>query len=347
MLHIGQGKWVIVDSCVDPSDPERRSVAERYLRALNVDLERDVALIVATHWHSDHIYGMGRLVELCKGAQFSCAIAMLKDEFVQYIEEMATGAAATDGAKVSEFRSSIHAVSARDGTIKWANSGRRLYTLLPSHFGGRALCTITSLSPSDREFELFLSQVSEDRPAPNSPKRAAERRTPNLGSVVLHVEFEGAAVLLGADMEAHHKADRGWTAAVRACTDGGYLQSSVIKVPHHGSITGHHDDVWTKLMDASPLAIVTPFNRLSDAQKLPKRDDLERIAASANELYLTAPTTRGSTSRYAPAVERGLRESNIAIRKKASSLGLVRCRKLLGNPWRTEVFEPAAKFSGA
>ena len=84
VVHVGEGKWVVVDSCVESGERDKRPVAERYLRALNVRLESDVILIVATHWHSDHICGLGRLVDLCSGAEFSCANALLQNEFMEY-----------------------------------------------------------------------------------------------------------------------------------------------------------------------------------------------------------------------------------------------------------------------
>ena len=44
------------------------------------DPDQDVALIVATHWHDDHIRGIARLVELCTDARFYCASALCGEE---------------------------------------------------------------------------------------------------------------------------------------------------------------------------------------------------------------------------------------------------------------------------
>ena len=40
VLHVGSGRWVVVDSCIEPGDSW--SVAERYLRGLGVALESQV-----------------------------------------------------------------------------------------------------------------------------------------------------------------------------------------------------------------------------------------------------------------------------------------------------------------
>ena len=77
LLHIGDGNWVIVDSCFDK---HREPAALAYLRGLDSDPAESVRLIVATHWHDDHIRGMGELVEVCKNAVFCCASVLGKRE---------------------------------------------------------------------------------------------------------------------------------------------------------------------------------------------------------------------------------------------------------------------------
>ena len=61
LLHLGFSDWVIVDSCLnkDKSPP----VLE-YLRALGQDPAQVVKLVVATHWHDDHIGGLGVLFKM-------------------------------------------------------------------------------------------------------------------------------------------------------------------------------------------------------------------------------------------------------------------------------------------
>ena len=62
VLHVGDGAWVIVDSCIDQDD---NPVALKYLNEIGIDLAQNVNLIVATHWHDDHIRGLGRLTTAC------------------------------------------------------------------------------------------------------------------------------------------------------------------------------------------------------------------------------------------------------------------------------------------
>ena len=79
LVHIGDEKWVIIDSCKDADD---RPAALAYLSHLGVDPAESVCLIVTTHWHDDHIKGMADLVEACPHAIFCCAAALLENEFL-------------------------------------------------------------------------------------------------------------------------------------------------------------------------------------------------------------------------------------------------------------------------
>ena len=65
VLHVGNGAWIVVDSCIDK---ENTPVAIHYLNRLGVDPAEAVTLVVATHWHDDHIRGMARLVAACTNA---------------------------------------------------------------------------------------------------------------------------------------------------------------------------------------------------------------------------------------------------------------------------------------
>ena len=73
VLHIGYGAWVIVDSCINHEGKPR---ALEYLESIGVNPAQGVDLIVATHWHDDHIRGMAKLVEVCSKANFCCTNAL-------------------------------------------------------------------------------------------------------------------------------------------------------------------------------------------------------------------------------------------------------------------------------
>ena len=342
-MHVGGERWVVVDSCVDTTDKANpRPVAEKYLTTMGVDMGGAVDLIVASHWHADHIRGLGRLVDRCPSALFSCAQAMVGDEFIVFAEEMASASASTGGAKLADFREAIGHLRHRKTSIRWAQQNKLLKAWNPSGaLPGVPRCVVNALSPSDLEYTAFIAEIAAARPTPTRPKRGAAATSPNLVSLVLHVQFGDMSVLLGADMEVHHDPRRGWTAAIAAGHEAGLTPAHLLKVPHHGSVTGHHDELWTRLLAPRPLAVVTPFNKLPDERKLPTAADVARLNGLTSRLYQTAPAIRTSLRGREAAVDRGLRDCNIVLRDATQPLGMVRCRWRSLTGWSEEVFPPA------
>ena len=80
-LHIGDGKWILVDSCIEPESKLPASL--HYLRSLNVDVNSAVKLVVATHWHDDHIRGISTILSECRSAMVSFSGALRKAEFLR------------------------------------------------------------------------------------------------------------------------------------------------------------------------------------------------------------------------------------------------------------------------
>lgn len=348
LVHLGNSHWIAIDSCVDSADEvDKRPVAEKYLRALGVDPGVAVRLIVASHWHDDHVRGLSRLVEICPSAAFSCSAALVRDEFATYVMQMSTASASTDGAKVREFTRVLELL---------ANSGRQIHRAV----GGRVLCRfegqalrhggggeVMCLSPSDREFSLFLQQIAALLPQHGQGKIAAPpRQTPNLASVVLAVTVGPHVVSLGADMELHSDPLRGWSAVFDQASAMLLGRASAVKVAHHGSTNGHHADFWRRFIEHPACSVVTPFNRLSEASKLPTEHDLKRLM-SLGRVFVAGPTSLRKPGARDPAVVRSLRESDIEFRDLRTGLGMVRLRRSIGADvgWRAETISPAREVT--
>ena len=341
VIHVGNGRWIIVDSCIDPSDrDDDRPVAERYLRAIDAFIESNVDVIVATHWHDDHVRGLGRLVEICRNATFACAHALSREQFIEFVQTFGIGHIAAEGAKVREFRKVFQVLEAQHGTLKYASGLRELKAWPASATSGR--CVLRSLSPSDHELTLFLQRIGDLVPQALQSKRAAADLDPNLASVVLQLEWPGISVLLGADMELHPDVRRGWTAIARDAVGSIVPPAGLYKVAHHGSTNGHHDEAWRLLIAPEPICVVAPFNRQPDSRKLPTEADIDRLAA-LGRLFLTASPRSGPQGKGRdPAVVRGLRESGIVTRDLRTQVGLVRARRKFSDAeWRVEVFKPS------
>jgi glyoxylase-like metal-dependent hydrolase (beta-lactamase superfamily II) len=68
LIHIGGGQWIVLDSCVDTESG--RPVALAHLERVGVDPAQSVKLIVASHWHDDHIRGLSSVLRSCVAAKF-------------------------------------------------------------------------------------------------------------------------------------------------------------------------------------------------------------------------------------------------------------------------------------
>ena len=80
LLHMGAGQWILVDSCLDPVSGKPASL--QYLQDLNVKVEEAVKLVVATHWHDDHVRGIGTVFSKCQTARFVISDALNNEHFL-------------------------------------------------------------------------------------------------------------------------------------------------------------------------------------------------------------------------------------------------------------------------
>lgn len=333
VCHLGCGRWMIVDSCVDTDTGD--AVSLKYLEALGVDVASAVELIVASHWHDDHVRGLAEVVKRCPNALFASADVLTHDEFRRFVYRHATGNLPASGSGTAEFSSIHRSMAAR--RWKRASPDRRL-VVTPE-----ANCEVWSLSPSDEEFQRFLDMLASTMPAERQVKRRAVAMGPNDASVVILVRWPDACALLGSDLETHGGATRGWGAIVGSNarpTD----KASFVKVPHHGGLSAHHEAMWSEMLLASPVAVLTPF--LRGGTRLPSRDDVQRILGLSDRAYISATVTaRSSTVTLDRSVEKSLAEANIRIRK-LPQVGLVRSRLLAGK-WHVELFQEARQLNAA
>jgi len=61
VIHVGSGKWVIIDSCLDDAN---KPASLSYLQSLGVSVETNVIAVSASHWHDDHIKGLAKTIIL-------------------------------------------------------------------------------------------------------------------------------------------------------------------------------------------------------------------------------------------------------------------------------------------
>ena len=151
--------------------------------------------------------------------------------------------------------------------------------------------------------------------------------------------------MLGGDL--HVRADRalGWFAINEHA--GVDTRHHTFKVPHHGSPTGDHEEVWRKLVVDQNYAVTTPF--VGGKVRLPSVEDCQRILSRTPNAYLSAPPIPGKFQDSNKAVERTVQEATRSIYFVPGKYGHVRLRKHLeeqpGTPWRVELFGSALSMA--
>ena len=323
VVHIGEGAWVIVDSCINRDGSPQ---ALEYLERIGVNPVHAVKLIVATHWHDDHIRGMAHIVEVCRNARFCCTGALGEMEFLQAIRGLEGQYFSGSGSGVREIHRVFRQFEDRDDQPTFAFADRRLY--------GRDRYEIWTLSPHDSEFVNFLRTVKKLTPKAGETKRRIPTISPNDIAVVLWIRVDDVVVLLGSDLE-----KQGWKTILKS-EGRPTSEASLYKVAHHGSAGADTPEVWKRLLEREPYAALTPWRRGGHA--LPTQEDVRRILTQSDNAFATwrAENVPRARKRKHPAVDRTLRGSGISIRGSVPESGAVRLRRPVNaeKQWRAENF---------
>lgn len=341
VVHLGDNDWCIVDSCLARTFNE--PVAIEYLRSLNNHAQNRVKLIVATHWHDDHIRGLAQMLQAFPDAHFACSAALEADNFAVLVETAEESVEETSG--VDEFRRIRDLLIERGkttGTIRrlaspvLAIQNRCLLRLAAEERSFPA--AVTAISPSDGTVKRAFADIADWLPKTGDPQRRIPNRAPNKTSVALWIEAASRRVLLGADLEHTNQQGEGWMAVIASHQD--YRPAGVFKVPHHGSPNADCPDVWSKMLGNNPISVVTPF---TSGVGLPSEKDIRRLSARTNALFCTAHGP-GPPPRRDSVVERAARYTTQKRHVLSGSPGHVRIR------WsaHSERTEPTVEcFNGA
>ena len=329
VMHPGGGVWIVVDSFAAPDKPP---AAMRYLEGIGVEPAGAIAMVVATHWHDDHIRGIAQMLETCPDAAFCCAGALRKAEFLALAGALERNHLSAAGSGLRELHRAFSLL--RDGgkTPVYALANRLVFE--------REGCRLWALSPGDEVFQDFLRSVGSLVPRIRENKIRIPGLSPNKAAVALWVESGGSRLLLGADLER-----QGWGVILSdSVRPAG--RASVFKVPHHGSENANEPGVWKQLLEDEPLAVLTPWHR--GARVLPTARDAARILRATPKAWITGgnPSGQAKFTHQNKVVERTRREMGVRSRRMADDTGLVRLRRLMDadGEWTVETFGDARRL---
>lgn len=278
-VHFGNGCWILIDSCIHRESGLPAS--REYLDSIGVAPEC-VKAIIASHWHDDHVRGIAQLVRHYGAAEFIVSDVFNDQESLAFLcAHGGPDARLTRGTR--ELHDAISSIADQNRLF----FAKKRTIILEETVAGHPV-RVFAFSPTDAALVYSKVRMAQQLPAVNGPIRVAAELSPNLEAVVIQIEFGNEAILLGSDLEEH--GGLGWTDIVTDPWCSKRPAASIYKVAHHGSITGHHDDIWTKRLTRAPQAVLTPFSQ--GRVNLPTGGDRIRIKDKAGEAYLSSDASR-------------------------------------------------------
>jgi beta-lactamase superfamily II metal-dependent hydrolase len=321
-VHLGDGNWLLVDSCIDPSN--NLPATANYLDQLGVAPNK-VKAIVASHWHDDHVRGISDLAEKYPEADFFLSAALNNAEaaafFAAYSGVAAPGLArgTSELYRVVDQREYVYHASHRVNVLELNANQLKVRVTAWSP-------TSMASAQSIANFAQYLPRKPGQEPITHAPEPKQ-----NLESVVLHINFgEEDAILLGSDLE---NRKMGWGELIANAWCQSQTQASAYKVAHHGSRTGDRIGIWSNFLQTQRIACLTPFNRSG----LPTPSDKHRIKSRASQAYISS----GASRKPDMSREQIKRLADICseVELVDCGFGAVRLRKLIGaTTWNIDLF---------
>ena len=324
VLHIGQGEWIVVDSCVSAED--HLPIAPKYLSSLGVDPRSAVKLIVATHWHDDHVRGIADVVSASPDAVFACPVAVHSKDFIT-LTEATRADLMMKSSGVDELRWILDNIP--PSHLLFASERSLLYS--------RNSVDVIALTPSSTAIRAALQDIARMLPSVLTPKRRIAPVGPNHASVVLWVRVGSTHLLLGADLQ--EVPGNHWTAVLQS-PNKPTGQADLFKIPHHGSPNADQPSVWSQLVKADAIALLCPNQRGSVS--LPSQSDVARICSYERDTYITAKAERRRFRHENRTVDRTIGDV-VTMTEANAPMGHVRVRKKIDSEtgWQVVTFNRA------
>ncbi len=333
VIHIGSGKWAIIDSCLDDA-LEPASI--NYLRSLGVSVETDVISVSASHWHDDHVKGLAKTVNACEAARLSFGSALQSKEFVAflYAHEMQPVKKLDRGG--TELLNCLEMLKQSGRTIKPLSEDTLIFDFDQGDLAHRLRVEMRALSPSGKQFEDFIRRIHDfSSVGKGLPKGRISEPSRNHLSAAMLLTIGNQGVLLGADLEQIEDPNKGWNAVV-GNRRGRCPLSHVFKIPHHGSQNAHNREVWKEMVGKDPYSIVTPWRK--GGKSLPRDTDVERLKKYSGNCYITSTRLLPTRDRYNPDTIKLIRNTESKIYPSIYSGGRVTMRWTAGGlPLKVEL----------
>lgn len=331
LVHFGNHRWMVVDSVKDPNT--KKPVILDYLEEIGENPD-SIELILATHWHDDHIKGISDIYS-ASGSAFSISQALPKSYMARLVS-------------LDEFKE-----SSNSGLLEFGNVIRKSIeqkTPLVRAIQDRVLIEnaeydynvkITALSPSDRSIEVFEQELGSILNDAYDLNLASRSNNPNHSSIVLLIEVGNSKILLGSDLEVTNDVGMGWQQVCQANATPVDNSVQIFKIPHHGSVNGHYDPVWQNILAENRISILTPYGR--GRKKLPTQNYKNRIIRRSTQSYITSKNLALKKSKKRdPKVRKILKELSYTVKERKYEFGQIQLRRGINSEseadWEVSLF---------
>lgn len=310
VFHAGNNKWVIIDSCVNPDQPDKPLSLE-YLKNINVSFDQ-ISLIVCSHWHNDHIRGISKILEEAQNADFCISRAHDKKKFLSFVG-MDSGKPLNSSTK--EFIRCLKILKSRNKVFTSALENTHIHK---TEYGN-----LICLSPSDYTTQKFDHEIASLITDYGAPNKRIPYSSPNAKSIVLFSILGHHRAIFGADLEVTNNDNEGWLCVIKNKISID-KKSSLFKISHHGSVTGYHTDIWKRLLLNNPVATLTPW-KLGNTN-LPQDAMLRKYRDHTDLLFITETVLGNKQKKRDPKAEKLIKQFRPNLQEIKYKLGIIRSR---------------------
>lgn len=282
LVHCGAGIWI----CFDCANKDGSPWPLTYLADLGLNPTDCIRLIIATHWHADHVRGISRVVETCRRAKFVCSSAVRSDEFEQLVARFSVEEIATPrAAPLTEVRRTFELLHSRlqnNDPDYIPPDLANAHQILDRFSAGTSMVTVTALSPSPQDRINALAAFANNFVDPELAASGLSPIDQNHASIVVVIEIGNDTLLFGADLETTKSPHTGWNAVVASGLRP-QQPSQIFKIAHHGSSTSHSEDVWRRMLVSDASTVFTPYVPAG----VPDHGEIEWLRARGTTVFAT------------------------------------------------------------
>lgn len=363
LIHIPNGRWILIDSCKSYLHQYKNMpLSLYYLKDLRRCEYDDILYVVCTHWHKDHTEGLSDILANSQRAKF--VFNKYEKNFMQALIKIdnKTKKAGNDSLS-DEFLKCVNRVTyltkkEHKDAFAYANIDRELLNIKSP-----VEINVSCLSPVDANSDDF------DR-ALLSKKVSGRVRKPNDSSVVISVKTSSGSLLFGGDLERFGwsriknagetfedkeksrfstmgsycqddcgtSKDYGWCGIKRHSVCYSQVTYDYVKIPHHGSSTGYCPSLFTHCSH-DVIGVTTCF---SGKVSLPSNAGLNALSHKYKELYVTTQQNPKNNNVQNDEIAQYIKESGGEI-DLCKEIGIVVTRKTM-NGWETQCFGNAWQY---